>query len=128
MDFRQGREICLFAVFLRQLDVFCRGIADNSRNSRFGGFNSRLGHKNSRFARYENLLAGAWFRLPFLGANGSFAGKTEKIAASTGKSGNSAVTQRNGPQRPGPGVAAGPSARAIPWAKGHSMAGPSVRL
>ena len=104
----------LFAVFLRQLDVLWRGMTDNSCNSRLGGFNSRLGHKNSRLTRYENLLAGAWFRLPFLGANGSFAGKMEKLPPFTGKSGNSAFTQRNGHQRLGWGVAAGPLARAIP--------------
>src|SRR6516165_122872 len=37
--------MCLLLAFLRQLDMLRRSIVGNSRNSRFGRFNSRFGRQ-----------------------------------------------------------------------------------
>jgi len=65
-------------------------VGNNSRNSRFGGFNSRLSLANSRFGLLREFTRNTLICLAVFGTKQHFSGAKRKIPGSTGITGNSA--------------------------------------
>jgi hypothetical protein len=77
--------MCLFLVLLWCSVALQRGVTGNSRNSRFGGFNSRLGQKNSRLTTLRELAHKRLIWLVFLTTEGQLRRRNRRISRHNGK-------------------------------------------